>query len=364
MKSAVAVVAGILMALTAIGAGAPPAPPSTPPAFRILSDVALPKAFEWSSDVRWASDKSVYLAASIDGTFEVSLDRSGPPPKELIPGRSKPGGFLASQQVAASSQFLVAAGPGVNFTWRRLDDPTRLQEPFDIVEGIDVLENRLAILGARRDAGGKFGTDGAIAWTGALDKKLEFLHPVLYDVAGPGARTMSRCSAFPLGAVRFLPNGSLVVVPGIQPGVNLYDKSGKLVRTWDSSAAGIDADCQGLTDEQGWYLDGHALERQAWLNQRHILNAVLPFSQGPGLVIRRVDQGRTHWDLKLLQLDGSVQSFPIPIEGNNESFYLKGDLNAGKIVFLLYESLSRGGGKTHPTPPRLIVANPPAGLAN
>jgi len=152
-------------------------------------------------------------------------------------------------------------------------------------------------------------------------------------------------------------------VPGVQPGVNLYDKSGRLVRTWDASSSGIDADCQGLTDQQGWYLDSHSLERQAWLNQRHILNAVLPFSQGPGLVVRRVDHGRTHWELKLLRLDGSVQNFEIPIEGSNESFYLEGDLHAGKIVFLLYEALSRGGGKTHPAPPRLIVANPPEGLA-
>jgi hypothetical protein len=364
MKKAAAAVVGILMALAMTGAGAPPASPPAAAGFRILTDVALPKAFEWASDVRWASDKSVYLAASIDGTFEVSLDPSRPTPKEMIPGRSKPGGFLASQRVAASSQFLVAAGPGLSLTWRRLDDPARVEEPFDIIKGIDVQENRLAVLGARRDEDGKFGTDGAIAWTGALERKHELLRPILYDVTGPGARTLSRCSAFPLGAVRFLPNGSLVVVPGVQPGVNLFDKSGKLVRTWDSSAVGIDADCQGLTDQQGWYLDGHALERQAWLNQRHILNAVLPFAQGPGLVVRTVAQGRTHWALKLLRLDGSVQNLEIPLEGNNESFYLAGDLRAGKIVFLLYESLSRGGGKTHPTPPRLIVANLPEGLAN
>jgi hypothetical protein len=146
---------------------------------------------------------------------------------------------------------------------------------------------------------------------------------------------MSRCSAFPLGAVRFLPTGSLVVVPGVQPGVNLYDKSGQLVRTWESSSVGIDADCGGLTDRQGWYFDGHALERQAWLNKRRIVSTVLPFPQGPGLVVRRVEKGRTRWDLKLLRLDGAVQNFEIPIEGSNEIFNLVGDWRTGKIIFLL-----------------------------
>jgi hypothetical protein len=317
MKSVAAVVVGILMALTMIGAGAPPvAPPPPPPAatgIRILSDTTLPKDFEWASDVRWAIDKSVYLGVSIAGTFEVSLDPAGPPPKEMIPGRSKPGGFRASVGVAASPQYLATACPGLGVTWRGLDNPTRTEEPFDTIQGIDVQENRFAIVGARRDEKGVFGADGAIAWMGTLDKKLADLQALLYDVRGPGVSTMSRCGGSGLGAVRFLPDGSLVVVPGVQPGVNLYDKTGKLVRTWDSSTLGIDADCGSLTEKEGWYLDGHAMERHGWLNKRRTVNSLVPFRQGPGLVVRRVEQGRTRWDLKLARLDGSVQTYAIPL---------------------------------------------------
>ncbi|MGH7484210.1 MAG: hypothetical protein ACREMY_01230, partial [bacterium] len=266
MKSVAVLVAGILTALTLLGAAAPPVSPA-PAQIRILSDIALPKALEWASDVRWASDKSVYLGASIAGTFEVSLEPAGPPPRELIAGRSKPGGFWSSHRIAASSQYLAAAGPALVVTWRGLNDPTRVEVPFDTIEGIDVQENRFAIVGARRDEKGNYGADGAIAWIGTLDKKLSDLRPILYDARGPGAPTMNRCGAASLGAVRFLPTSSLVVVPGVQPGVNLYDGSGKLVRTWDNAALGLDAGCDSLTDERARHIMGPAASRNAWLNQ-------------------------------------------------------------------------------------------------
>jgi len=359
----------LLMGLGALGASAPPpaakpAPPSNPPEIRILSEVTLPPAFEWASDVRWASDKSVYVGVSVDGTVEMSLDPAGPPPKEMIPGRSKLGGFWSSQRVAASASYLAAAGPALVVTWRRLEDPTRVEVPFDTIQAIDLQENRFAIVGGQRDEKGVFGADGAIAWMGTLDKKLSDLRPLLYDVRGAGVPTMNRCGSASLGAMRFLPDGSLVVVPGVQPGINLYDANGKLVHTWDTAALGIDADCGSLSDQQGHYFDGHFYERQVWLNQRHMVDTLLPFHAGPGLVIRRVEQGHTRWDLKLLRLDGKVETYTIPIEGSNEFFALEGDLRAGKIVFLLHEPLFRGSGKSHPTPPRLIVASPPEGLEN
>ncbi len=340
--------------------------PATPAAIGVVSDIDLPPAFEWASDVRWASDNSVYLGVSVVGAFEISLDPAGPPPKEMIPGRSKPGGFWASQKLAASSSYLVAAGPALVLTWRRLEDPTREEEPFDNIQAIDLQGSRFAIVGGQRDKDGKggYGSDGAIAWIGTLDKKLADLRPILYDVKGPGVPTMNRCGSAPLGAVRFLPDGSLVVIPGVQPGVNLYDASGKLVRTWDTPTLGVDTDCLGLTEEQWRYFWGHPQERQVWLNQHRMVDTVLPFQEGPGLVVRRVEEGRTRWELKLLRLGGTVETYGIPIEGSNEFFNLEGDLRAGKIVFILHEALFYGGGKDHPTPPRLIVASPPMGLAN
>ena len=351
-----------LAALAALGtlATAQQAKP-TPAGLRILSDTTLPQAFEWASDIRWASERSVYLAVAKDGTVEMSLDPQGPPPKEMIAGSSKPGGFWASHRVAVSSRYLVVAGPALSLTWRPLAEPTRTEMPFEGIQGIDARENRLAIVGLRRDEKGRIGADGAIAWLGSLDQKLADLTPLLYDAGGPGTPAMNRCVGAPLGAARFLPDGSLAVLPGTQPGVSLYDDKGKLVHTWDTGALGIDTDCVGLSEESARRLSAHAPERHAWMNQRRIVDALLPLSQGPGLVVRRVERGRTRWELKVLRREGPAQSFAIPIEGENEFFSLRGDVRSGKIVFLLREMVFRGGGRDHPRLPRVIVAQPPAG---
>jgi len=356
MRRTILVLGSVLAGLIVSGATVSTPVPPAAAGIHILSDTVLPQTFEWASDVRWASDQSVYLALAKDGAVEVSLDPKGPPPKELISGTSKPGGFWSSRRLAVSSRFLVVAAPAHSLTWRRLDDPARTEESFEGIQAIDARENQLAILGLRRDDSNVLGKDGAIAWMGSLDKKLADLRPLLYDIAGPGAATMTRCPAMPLGAVRFLPDASLLVLPGVQPGVSLYDDHGKLIRTWDTGALGIDTDCPSLTDEQAQRLSAHAPERHAWLNQRRTVDSVLPLPQGPALIIRRAEKGHTHWDLKVLRRDGPSQSYPIPIEGGSEFFNLHGDVRDGKIVFLLYETVFRGGAREHPTQPRLIVA--------
>jgi len=341
------------------GQAAAPAPhPSAGPlSLRILSDTALP-ANEYATEIRWASEHSVYLGRGINGLVELNLplEAAATPVQELIPGRSKPGGFWSIHLLAASSQYLVAAAPAYTLTWRRISDPARVEVPFMDAQGIDVRENRLAILGLQKDDQGKPGPDGAIAWVGSLDKKLADLKPLLYDVGGPGAPSMDRCVATPLGAVRFLADGSLVVVPGVQAGVNLYDAQGKLVRTWDTGALGIDTDCASLSYEQSRRLMAHGVESQAWLNQRRTVETVLPLPQGIGLVVRRFEQGRSRWDLKLLRPDGSVETYPVPIEGSNGFFHVLGDARSGKIVFLLREYLYVSQGRQHATPPRVLVA--------
>ncbi len=348
-----------LLLILLAGGLAASAPPAAPPTLRISSEITLPTpAFERATDVRWAGERSVYLALEVDGAVEVNLDPANLSPKEMIPGSMKPDGFWGVERIAASSRFFLGAGPALSLTWRRLEDPARVEQAFEGIQAVDVRDNRLAILGVRRDEQREVGKDGAIAWTGSLDKNLEDLKPVLYDVAGPGALAMNRCFIIPLGAVRFLANGMLAVVPGVQPGVHLYDPQGKLVRTWDTASLGIDADCASLSEEQYLRFAARAADRHAWVNQRQTVDALLPLEQGPGLVVRRVGGGRTRWVLELLRDDGTVATYGIPIEGGSELFHLKGDVRSGRIVLLLYEETLRGSGKER-SAPRLFVAQLP-----
>jgi hypothetical protein len=345
-----------LVAGARVPSAAPPAPQAPPAAagLRILSDATLPAALARACDVRWASDQSVYLGLGVDGAVEVSLRAAAAAPRELIPGGSKAGGFSATHRIAASARYLVAAGPALWLTWRRIDDPVRFDAALEAIQAIDVRDAQLAVVGARRDDQGKFATDGAIAWIGSLDRQLADLKPLLYDAGGSGAPTMNRCIGAELSAIRFLADGSLFVLPGIQPGASLFDRQGKLVRTWDTAALGVDADCTALTEEMASHLAASYERRQLWTNQRRLVDAVLPLAAGPGLLVRTADKGRTRWDLKLLRRDGAVVTVTVPVEGSSEFFALAGDVRAGKIVLLLHEKALRGR-ERHP--PHVLEAS-------
>jgi hypothetical protein len=344
----------MLLSLLLAGVSAPVAPttPKPPAGLQIDSDILLPPALVKAADVRWASDHSVYLALRSAGVVEADLDPKGPPPREKIPGGAKLGGFGFAMHVAASSKYIVAAAPGLSLTWRPVNDPLRAEEAFETIQGIDARENRLLLLGARRDAQRNYAPDGVIAWIGSLDKKLADLSPLLYAASGPGARDMAACVAVPLGAARFLSDGTSLVLPGVQPGVYLYDERGKLLRTWDTAALGIDTDCLTLA-QQGHHLSRYE-ETLTWIDQRRTVDAVLPLPQGAGLVVRAVEKGRTRWQLDLLRRDGSVETFPVPLESASDLLHLSGDVRDGKIVLLVYEKRPRD---EKYAPPHLLVAH-------
>src|SRR5437868_4516250 len=74
--------------------------------------------------------------------------------------------------------------------------------------------------------------DGAIGWIGTLSTKLEDLKPILYPSSG--SKACYGCMFHSYGGVRFFPDGSLVFVPAIDPGVYLYGPDLKLAYTWQT----------------------------------------------------------------------------------------------------------------------------------
>ncbi|MFY9823209.1 MAG: hypothetical protein WAM82_17635 [Thermoanaerobaculia bacterium] len=331
--------------------------PSPAPALHILSDTVLGEAFRFAEDVRWASDHSVVLALIRSGVVEYSLDGKTPP-KQLIPGDNAPGGFSHSQDVAISSQYLAAGAWIKSITWRTLDSEARKEEAFECIDDLDVGGSRFALVGARRDAQGKFSPDGAIAWIGSLDKDLTDLKPLLFDAGGPGAPTMGACCSFFLGATRFLADGSLVVVPGVQPGIYHFDSKGKLLQTLDTVVLGIDTDCAAIGKQLASTLARDSSSLMAWENERRIVDDVLPLPSGPGLLIRGVQQGQLRWALKVLHPDGSVGVYDVPVKAPNLFAHLKGDFRQGRLVLLLWANPPVRNPDLIP-PPHLLIALPP-----
>jgi hypothetical protein len=341
--TSVALLLSLTTALWSATAQAPKAAPSTsaakpsPQALRILSDKVLGEApLKNAMDVRWASDHSVVLALNKNGVVEYDL-AGKLKPKEMIPGKGLPGGFWQSQHVALSPRYLVAGSWLFTMTWRRMDSTVRKEEAFDGIEDLDVQDSRVAVLGSRRNAQGDYSPDGAIAWTGSLDSKAApDLKPLFFDTGGVGAPGMGACGGFFLGAVRFLADGSLLVVPGIQPGISRYDRKGKLLQTLDTVALGIDTDCAGIPKEMRPKMAREVPLRLAWINARRIVDDVLPLPAGPGLLIRSVQQGEVRWTLKVLHADNSVGVYEVPVHAENAFSHLKGDVREGRLILLLW----------------------------
>jgi hypothetical protein len=365
-KKALRISGALLLSLSttlwSAAAQVPKAAPSTsaakpaPQALRILSDKVLGEAsLKFAMDVRWASDHSVVLALNKNGVVEYDLTGKSAP-KEMIAGKGVPGGYWQSQQVGLSPQYLVAGSWLFTMTWRTLASAVRQEEAFDGIHDLDVHQNRVAVVGARRNAQGDYAPDGAIAWIGSLDKNLSDLKPLIFDARGVGAPNMGACASFFLGAVRFLTDGSLVVVPGVQPGIARFDPQGKLVKTLDTVALGIDTDCSSIGKDMAAKMGHDVPRRLAWINQRRIVDDVLPLPAGPGLLIRSVQQGEVRWTLKVLHADNSVGVYDVPVHAENAFSHLKGDVRDGRLVLLLWGNPPDRNPDHMPLPHLLVVA--------
>ena len=173
--------------------------------------------------------------------------------------------------------------------------------------------------------------------------------------SGRGAADLDACHQLETGAVRFMSDGSLFLASGVDPEVLLYDRAGKLVRTWQARDLGFDSSC-GLAMAEVARVSNVPAARWGWLSRRVILDDILPMPQGAGLLLRsRVGQ-ETRWAIRLLGPDGSVASIAVPITSVSERTRLRGDLHGDRIVFLTSEYGDPPAEKAPPVWPRLIEA--------
>lgn len=339
--------------LASANPGAKPAP-ARDLSLRILSDTELPNAFRYAVDVRWPKPDSVFLALKRSGVVEAGLSpaalKAGTIIRQLVPGEKSPGGFWISQHIGASPSYLLDAAPLFTVTWRTLANDLRRSESFEAIFDADVHGNRAAVLGVRRDAAGNFSPDGAIAWLGSLDRNLADLKVLLTDIGGPGAPNGNACGILLLGATRFLADGSLVVVPGIQPGLYRFSPQGKLVQTVDTVTLGIDSDCSSVSQEFGSLMRHEFPRRLAWVNDRRVVDDVIPLPSGPGLLVRSLRNGRVQWELKVLHADGKVTVYRVPVQASSPFAHLKADTRGDQLVLLLWEYAADGTPDAAPRP--------------
>lgn len=311
-------------------------------ALRVLASYDVPGAPSTPTDVRWASQRSIYLSRFHDGVTEVALGPVLETRRVLVPERralssGPPFAYLNFTKLAVSPEAVAFAANVQYLAWRpmaRSHDGlfTIERERVDATVDLDLHGDQVLILGALDYSPSPAGY--VVSWLGSVHD-LDHLKPVLYDGRSRGVAILDSCGGHELGAARFLADGSFLVVPGFQPGAHLFSPEGKLLHTWDTRLLGldVDADCAAMTKERRQRIALDLEYRHAWLNRHRIVEDILPLRGGPALVVRSVAGGKVEWELLVLGRE-RVQRFVVPIEASSPHDRLRGDVQGDRIALL------------------------------
>ncbi len=320
------------------------------PHVRVISDRVLAGAAAKAIDVRWASAGSVYVTTLAAGVLEIDPQSDK---GQRIAFPTSRGNCSTCAHLAASSRYIVTAFEAFALAWKQVGDAPIHNAPFDSIVDIDVRDDRLLLLGSRREEG-KWAPDGAIAWAGTLSKDLLDLHPVLFSTMGAEAQILGDCNFTGFGAARYLRDGSFILLPGVEPGVFLYGADGKLEYTWQTDGLGFVDRCD-LSHEDRLLYARDPEARYQWLSRRRIVNDILPLPEGPALVVREVDGGRTKWTILVLRRNARPVRVGLPFTSPTDVASMRADVRGNRIAFLIRTFGGWRRGFTAPAA-RLIIA--------
>lgn len=324
------------------------------PSITVVREVRLPLPAT-AMDVRWASDQSVYVADFKAGLLEVDLGGRAQAKTLLAGGGLRSAGtgtiqslFLPSY-LGVSRDYIAVAAPLRQIAWRQRSATSFAQEVFANAFDIDVWKDHAVVYGVRGDAYGKWGGVGATLWLVSIAGDRLYFN----GIAASPVEAVHKC-AFPgIGVVRFFPDGRFVYVPGVEPGMQLFDANGKLMRRWDTAALGVDDHCR-ITEAQADVFGGSSELRAQWINQRQIVQEVIPLPEGPLVIIRRAMAGRVTWRGVLMSFSGDPVDVPIPITSPSPNAHLHADLKGDRLIFLVADLPTQ---KPITASPRLILAH-------
>ncbi|HEX3553607.1 MAG TPA: hypothetical protein VIA62_10310 [Thermoanaerobaculia bacterium] len=315
----------------------------TPASLRLVARYPVSGEPTSPTDVRWAGENSVYLVRFEDGVAEVKLAPDLPVVRTLVPSHAV--GHLANYfwHVAASDGILAFADRGMKLGWRPIQTSADRKVLFKmrhvgLTAGMDLRGDRLLLLGGglNEDFDDKYDNEGGLAGFGKLTSDLQELKPLRLDSEGRHSPHLYRCGRLDAGGARFLQDGSMFIVPAVEPGAFLYDAEGTLLRSWTNADLGVDDLCAGVTKDISKIFDGSAPKSRAWRSSHRVVDAVLPMPQGPAVILRTMANGRPTWQLKVLGSRGTINYvIPVPDAGPNDR--LTADARGGRIVLLRRE---------------------------
>jgi hypothetical protein len=333
---------GVALVLLAV-AGSASAPLVQP--LHTLSVVAeYPTALGSATDVRWAGDDSVLISDTDRGVGQATLPAGGILTVSWLPEWLRPKAPGSQpKHIALSGDQIVAGDMVFMLEWHARHGHESGQIPVYYIADLDLNGDRLLVSGIRRDQAGKMGMDGAMAWLGSLSAGEAGLKPVLpfHD-----QDEIMSCVGCGLGVVRFLRDGSFIVVPGTEPGIFLFGPDGHLQRTWQTDAFGVEATC-GLSKDQRRMFGRSPQARQEWANHRAMIDEVIDTPDGPAVIIRTVKNGKSTWEMVVLNGDAGVR-VTLPFSSSSPWAHVSADTRGRRAIFLIGDRLlDRDGPPVH-----------------
>jgi hypothetical protein len=313
------------------------------PSISTVRELTLPPQNAVAVDVRWATDKSVFVANFNNGVSEVDLNE---PSKQqlLLPGgalsrpQSGPARSLAlAEFLGVSRDYILVGAPMRQIVWKPRSGEQFVQDIFANALDVDVWNDRAVVLGVRGDSYGKWGSVGPTLWLVSLTPEHAFFQPV----SSVPPESMHKCGFQGVGAVRFYPDGRFVVAAGVQPGIELYDATGHLIRRWRTDPLNIDDKCSVTEAQADSFADFEV--RAEWLNRRHVIDEILPLPEGPLVIIRERRGDLMTWRGVLLPFNGDPVPVAIPINSPSLRAHLHADLRGDRIAFVVGNLGTPGG---------------------
>lgn len=285
---------GVLAAANAVVLGAPP----DGPALDGLAPLELPEEVATASDLRWGEDGVLLLGVDGHGVYswpvgadhaELVVTLAGSPLGAMGGNRnySRLGGFSAGAFAFSSFADGVLRHDEGEFSYSKA---------VSIVGDVDRRHGRTAIVGVSRGEDGDW--EDRLAWLIPDDGTVRGLLP---------RRTESShwSLAKYLGVVRVLSENRVLVIPGLEPGVFLYDESGRLRDTLGTEALFAESPWR-ITPEQDRLLIEKAW-RAAWLSRHRVVDEVVADDRGNVFFfVRHAPKGLAYPESVFLDSRGEV----------------------------------------------------------
>lgn len=288
-------------------------------------------------DIRWCSATEVCVALGRNGVIRTAAGNARSSSVIMPPGAR--GGFPVSSRLAMSNNYILVGSSMGQYGWLPLAPASAAkveQRGLLTLVDLDARGDAVAILGAASGDVQGLARDGAIAWSGSFSSNLADLQILMTGRTKPGAKDMARCGILETGAIRFMLDGSIVVMPGVEPGIFRFE-AGRLVQTWDTGRFGLVDDCS-VDEFTIRELAADFARRSEWLASQIVLEDIVPMRSAAGLLLRHVGRGLTRWELVVLPFNGNPERVVLPLTHASPQAHVRGDVRGNRLVLLLFDA--------------------------